>query len=308
MIARSASTDAPAKINLFLRVLAPRDDGFHELETLFQAVSLVDRVRVEHSLEGGPDGPTTIEVHGGDAGPDDNNLALRAARAFRARLGIEGSVHVALEKRIPAGAGLGGGSSDAAAVLRCLHALTGVGTPEDLGEVAAGLGSDVPFFLTETGLALARGRGERLVALPPLDERPLVIATPTVHVSTAEAYTAIRDSRVGKVVPEARALAVQDFGDWGGVDALSENDFTAPVVSAEPAVGAAIHALEERLPGPVLLSGSGGASFGFARSVDHAGEVVDALAREVNLPAVAALTLTAAPTVQLTDGRVEGKG
>lgn len=307
MTTRRAETEAPAKINLFLRVLDRRDDGFHELETLFQSVSMTDTVRVEVGPERGA-AETTIEVSGAEVGPDADNLGLRAARAFRERFPVDGSIHVVLDKRIPAGAGLGGGSSDAAAVLRCLHELTGAGAPHELAEVAAGLGSDVPFFLTPTGLALGRGRGERLVPLPALEPRPLVVAMPDVHVSTAGAYTAVSEERNGAPPPSARALAVQDFASWPGVDALSENDFTSAVVPTRPAISAAIEALSARLPGPVLLSGSGGASFGFAASDEEAMEVAAALAEVPGLSAAALKTLSAPPPVRTARTSPEGKG
>ena len=149
--------EAPAKVNLLLRVLGLRADGFHDLDTLFQAVGLCDEVVV--ALSGGG---IELAVEGPDVGPVEENLAYRAAKAFldaegaAARVGVD----ILLRKRIPAGAGLGGGSSDAAAVLRCLDALRARPFPRSkLVRIGAALGSDVPFFLGDGALARGRGRG-----------------------------------------------------------------------------------------------------------------------------------------------------
>ena len=151
---RSVRTLAPAKINLFLRVLHRRADGYRELETLFQAVSLCDRIWVH--IEPADSSAVHLNVAGADLGPGHDNLAWRAAQSFLSYFGMSARVEIDLEKHIPAGAGLGGGSSDAAAVLRCMAALTGVSDDNVLRRVANDLGSDVPFFL---GAPLALGRG-----------------------------------------------------------------------------------------------------------------------------------------------------
>jgi 4-diphosphocytidyl-2-C-methyl-D-erythritol kinase len=139
---RSASLEAPGKVNLVLRVLGRRSDGYHEIATLFQAIDLCDNVRV--SVDPDASG-VDLALEGPDLGPLEENLAYRAAERFCDRYGVEAGVRIELLKRIPAGGGLGGGSSDAAAVLRLLSALTGHG--EGLQALAADLGSDVPFFV-----------------------------------------------------------------------------------------------------------------------------------------------------------------
>ena len=161
-MSRAIALDAPGKVNLVLRVLHRRPDGYRELETVFQMVSLADRV--ELTLSEGP-GAVTLSVDGPDLGPVESNLAWRAAEEFRLAAGLDAGVHIALTKKIPAGAGLGGGSSDAAAVLRGLARLTGFDDPLRLHGIARSLGADVPFFLGPAPIALGRGRGDELTPL-----------------------------------------------------------------------------------------------------------------------------------------------
>ena len=317
--ARSARIDAPAKINLVLRVLGRRPDGYHELETVFQALELADSVRV--SLD--PTGPATVslDVHGPDLGPPSENLAVRAAEAFRAAFGLEGSVHVELVKRIPAGGGLGGGSSDAAAVLRALGALSersasDAGAPDRLHHVASGLGSDVPFFLQPTPLARAHGRGELLTPLPALPRRDVVVALPPVHVSTPEAYRALARGPHGGGAPSGgpeRSAptgapgrggegAEVDAGipgaaghDWRSVEAVVKNDFEAVVAPMHPEIRTCLAALEGAGASTALLSGSGAASFGLFRSPEEAAEVAERLTGQLGWPFVPTATRTDVP-------------
>lgn len=166
---------APAKLNLFLEVLGRRPDGYHEIDSVFAALDLADTVRVA------PAPSLSLTVEGRAAPADRTNLAWRAAEA----LGVPARIH--LVKRIPAGAGLGGGSSDAAAVLR---ALGGHLPPERLREVAAGLGADVPFFLTG-GTARCRGIGERVEPVPGAPRRRFLLLLPEIAMTTAEVYAAV---------------------------------------------------------------------------------------------------------------------
>ena len=182
---QTVSLSAPAKVNLFLRVLRRRSDGFHELETLFQAIDYCDDVLIElNDL-----GQISLEVTGLEVGPVKENLAYRAASAYRKAAGLHEGIHVSLAKHIPAGAGLGGGSSDAAAVLRGLNYLTkGLLDSESLSKIASNIGSDVPFFLSDSTTAIARGRGEILEPIQALPGHTLLLVLPPVHVSTRDAY------------------------------------------------------------------------------------------------------------------------
>ncbi len=158
---------APAKVNLFLRIVSRRPDGYHELHTLFQKVGLFDEVRVDVQ-----DGKKQIhlECAGIELPSGPGNLAYRAAQAFLARTGLELDVKIRLHKRIPVGAGLGGGSSDAAAVINCLNNLSKFPLSlDELMDLALELGADVPFFVSDAPAAVGRGIGEILephTALP----------------------------------------------------------------------------------------------------------------------------------------------
>ena len=167
------TVEAHAKINLTLEVIGRRDDGFHDLASVMQTVSLHDTVRLAPAME--------LSVACDDESiPAEANLALVAARALRERTGARSGAHINVEKRIPVAAGLGGGSSDAAAVLAGLNRMWGAGLGyEELVEVATEVGSDVPFFLTG-GTALVHGRGEEVVALPSANIEWLVILAPEI--------------------------------------------------------------------------------------------------------------------------------
>lgn len=175
--------EAPAKVNLHLEVLAPRADGYHDLVSLFHAVDLVDSLRLQRTGRTGP-----VSLGGmGDREPGAN-LVVQAIELFRRSAGVREGVAATIRKRIPIGAGFGGGSSDAAAALRGCQAL--FGSPLDeatLGACAAALGSDVPFFLRGP-VAVVEGRGERVRVLEARTDFAIAAATPQARVSTADAF------------------------------------------------------------------------------------------------------------------------
>lgn len=182
---------APAKVNLSLRVLRRREDGFHEIESLMVPVALFDRLDIELRASGG------LEFVCSDPAlpADEGNLAVRAARLFCGTFGLEPNLRLALEKRIPHGAGLGGGSSDAAAVLLALNHLFETDlTRETLTKLAAELGSDVPFFIAQSA-AWCRGRGEQVSAAEFPHRLPLLLIKPPFGVPTPWAYQRWKDSR-----------------------------------------------------------------------------------------------------------------
>ncbi|HUP01355.1 MAG TPA: 4-(cytidine 5'-diphospho)-2-C-methyl-D-erythritol kinase [Gemmatimonadota bacterium] len=184
---------APAKINLWLRITGRRPDGYHTLDTCYQAIDLYDTVTLEPLGPDAGEPPVACAVQGEMASgvpADEGNLAVRAARLLAAHTGHELNLSLTITKAIPAGAGLGGGSSDAAAVLLALARRFAVPDPEHtLRELALELGADVPFFL-EGGTQIAGGVGERLSAVPPPPERWGILAYPGVSVSSAWAYRA----------------------------------------------------------------------------------------------------------------------
>lgn len=257
MSACAARVTAHAKVNLALRVLAREQGGFHAIETLFARIALGDEVVVRVR-----DAGREIDCRGVDVGPPERNLAYRAALAFADTVGWPAGFHIEIEKRIPAGGGLGGGSADAGAVLRALAALAPRPVIEDeLLRIAMPLGSDVPFLTTTASLALAWGRGERMLTLPPLPERHVLLVIPAFPVSTADAYGWVAAER-GDYAPEPRLMGPEQLVSWRGIAALATNDFEAPVARRHPDITRIIAALRDAGAEIALLSGSGSTVYG----------------------------------------------
>jgi 4-diphosphocytidyl-2-C-methyl-D-erythritol kinase len=290
-----AEVDAPAKVNLFLRILAREESGFHGLETLFCALSLADTVRVRRGAPG-----VRLHVEGGvDTGPAERNLCVRAAQRFYTMIGEEPAVDIHLAKRIPAQAGLGGGSSDGAATLRALQALHADVVPEEaLVWMAAELGSDVPFFACGSTLALGWSRGERLLALPPLPVRHVIIVHPGVAMPTEEAFRTIAEWRGGGYAPMGNALATHQLADWDAVTRLADNDFERVVAERIPAVELAIAALREKGARIAMMAGSGSSVFGIFDEWYDRDQALDYV-RGLRLKAWAAETLERMPYVRV---------
>jgi 4-diphosphocytidyl-2-C-methyl-D-erythritol kinase len=255
---------APAKINLFLRVLARETGGYHQIETAFALLELADSLELERT----PGGVTLeVEPGGPDLGPAADNLAVRAAQAVLTATGNRLGVAIRLTKRIPVRSGLGGGSSDAAATLHAVNALAGHAVPPpELLHLAARLGADVAFFASGAPLALAWGRGERLFRLPPPPPAPTLIAVPGLAVATADAYRWWDEMHPepaarGPVLLDAGALAT-----WGSIGRLGGNDFEIPVFGRHPELRALYERVAATHPLWVRLCGSGGAIAAVYRS------------------------------------------
>jgi 4-diphosphocytidyl-2-C-methyl-D-erythritol kinase len=262
MPAREATVAAQAKLNLFLRVFSRDDSGYHQIETLFCRIALADEVTVRVLPAG-----RSLECQGrwvpaSGLGPPEKNLGWRAAVAYAERTGFPSGFHISIEKRIPVGAGLGGGSADAGAVLRALNALNPRPLPAaDLLPIAASLGADVPFLTREDPLALAWGYGERLAALPPLPSSAVWLLVPDESINTAEAYRWIDES--GRAPGESLIPRAQ-LGSWQGIAAVASNDFEEVVGERVPRIGRLLARLRnpelKELLGPaasILMSGSG---------------------------------------------------
>ena len=263
---RKWSAAAPAKVNLRLAVFGREASGFHRIATVFQLLELADRLE----LEAGEGDGVELELTGvrrGALGPPEENLAVRAARAFNGALSVRGrrplGVRIALRKNVPHGAGLGGGSSDAAAVLRGMSRLSGHPlSGAELMRIGATLGSDVPFFVSRASRALGTGRGERILPLEPLPAREVVLALPAERVSTPWAYGRLARARAG-AEPAAREHASRPpSGCWSGVAADAVNDFEAVLFPLRPDLGEIRDALAAAGARPALLSGTGSALFG----------------------------------------------
>lgn len=262
-----ATVPSFAKINLDLRVLHKRPDGYHELRTIFQTISLKDTLGISY------DKHASAAVHMESSVEIPDNLVLRAAQLVTDELKIGGAFRMTLQKRIPMGAGLGGGSSNAAAALIAIPALAG--KPADqaqLSEWAERLGSDVAFFL-QGGTALGLGRGGELYPLPEQKAWPIVLVSTGVHVSTAEAYQGLNRTLTQSdhfpILREFQKVA------WSlGLHQLEKyelkNDFEKSVFERHPELGAVVDTLRSAGAEQARMTGSGSAVFGLFRGVDVA--------------------------------------
>lgn len=286
---------SPAKINLFLEVVGRRPDGYHEIESVMQLVDLCDEVRLRRTRRG-----IRVGVSGADLPEGQGNLAYKAAALLLERAGIREGVDIHLEKRIPVAGGLGGGSSNAAAVLAGVCRLFGLAeSPGNLRGLAAELGSDVPFFLSD-GLAVATGRGEVLRSLPPWPPQWLVIANPGVPISTAWAYREASSKLTGwQGRASIQPLIVAGRLTWPPVWAF--NRLEAVVLPHRPEVRDLKAVLTEGGGAPVLMSGSGASVFAVVPDVGTA-EAVAARARTTGAFALPVTTLATNPIVDGLDG------
>lgn len=273
---RRALVRAFAKINLCLEVLNRRADGYHNIRTIFQSISLADTIE----LEWNPGEGARIALESTLDIP--NNLVVRAAQAVLDETGAKGALDIRLTKKIPLGGGLGGGSTDAAAVLLALPVLTGQPVPtHQLYDMAATLGSDVPYFLCG-GTVLGIGRGTELYPLPDARSGPLALICPTVHVSTPHAYELL-NRRAQSEVPEpcasyppsrkinnsqSLALALGAELPPDGWPGFCWNDFESAVFPEYPQLEAIRDRLSESGASPALMTGSGAALFGIFRHRD----------------------------------------
>lgn len=258
MTATIAAVEAQAKVNLFLRVLAREEGGFHQLETLLTRLELADSVRVATDTDA-----RELTVTGPDTGPPERNLAYRAAAAFMQAAGWPRGFSITIEKRIPVRGGLGGGSADAGAVLRALNALAPKPlAAAELATLAFRLGADVPFLATELPLALAWGRGERLLGLRSLPAREVVLCVPPFGIETAKAFDWIAAARREAAPAAPRPLTMDDLDRWDGVARLAANDLEGPVLERHPELAAALGVLEGAGARIARMSGSGSTLFG----------------------------------------------
>lgn len=243
----STGWPAPAKINRFLHVVGRRDDGYHLLETVFQFLDHGDELAFRVRDDG------VIARRGGlEAVPSHEDLTVRAARRLAEAAGVQAGAEIVVDKRVPAGGGLGGGSSDAATTLVALNSLWGVGwSVEQLAALALELGADVPVFVRGEA-AWAEGVGERLTPLLP-DEPWCVVVDPGVSVSTAAVFAA---AELTRDTPRSRIPRLEF--------SACRNDCEPVVRRMAPTVGAVLDWLGER--GPARMSGSGGCCFGLFES------------------------------------------
>lgn len=250
---------AKAKLNLFLHVLSRDADGYHQIETLFCRIQLSDEIEIEKGGRG-----IQLYVEGAALGDAESNLVFRAARRFQEQSGLTLNTRILLRKHIPAGSGLGGGSSDAAATLRALNALHD--DPLRAGELysaARSLGSDVPFFVCDASLALATGRGDRLLVLPTLPAASVALVVPDAAISTADAYRELdRRRETERAATRNTSVSPEMVQDWNSIRTLAKNDFELIAFEWIPALQRVRDLLLDSGAHIALLTGSGSAVFG----------------------------------------------
>ena len=267
---------AYAKVNFTLEVLGVRPDGYHDLRSVVVPVSLADEVVLE------PADGVTLAVRGdGGRGAEKDNLAVRAVRLMQRVSGRKDGVAITLEKRIPVGGGLGGGSADAAAVLNGLNEMWGLGIPRrDLASLGAEIGSDVP-ALVLGGAVLMEGRGERVAPLFPLPSSlvtfHLVLANPGIFCSTPEIFKAFDAPLPNRPEIFYNIRLAMQSGDGAAVSRALQNDLAATAMRLHPEIGAVRRRLETAGCLGASMSGSGATVFGVARDAAEAGRIARTL-------------------------------
>src|SRR5258708_6481458 len=251
---------AYAKINLRLDILGKRADGFHELRTIFQTISLHDELRLRTSRQPG----ISLTIRGNESlskEPFQNNLVYRAVDALRRELKIRGGVEIELKKTIPAGRGLGGGSSDAAAALLGTLRLAGRKLPAArLMELAASLGADIPFFLLG-GRALGVNKGDEIYPLPDIQKRHILVVSPKeIHVPTPDAYRWLKARPRGLTKSATKHKLWKFRAQWWSAQGSGlSNDFEEPVFRRHPRLAQIKRALLQKGAAEATLAGSGSA-------------------------------------------------
>jgi 4-diphosphocytidyl-2-C-methyl-D-erythritol kinase len=264
---------AYAKINLTLDVLRRRPDGYHEVDMVMQSIDLSDLVW----LDCRSDSEIVLDLNAGHIPSDERNLAVQAAMLFRKYTGIRAGVQINLEKNIPVAAGLAGGSSDAAAVLRGLNRLFDTGlTPDELADMGAEIGSDVPFCIYG-GTAIARGRGEVLERIAHPCHLYVLLIYPRVFVSTADIYQALQPTDFVTAVQSERMVQALMEQDVDAVPYLVHNVMQHVTFAAYPGVKQLADKVESVTRHPVHMSGSGPTLFCLAPTVQQANRMYNAL-------------------------------
>ena len=262
------SLKAPAKVNLFLEILGKRDDGYHEIETIMQEIDLADSLQFEETQEG-----VTLECNDKNIPANQDNLVCKAANLILEECGIKKGVLINLEKNIPVGAGLGGGSSDAATTLKALNSLWKVGlNNEELIEFAAKLGSDIPFFINGK-TALCRGRGELITPVEVRNRMDYIILFPRVHISTETIYKNLKIDLTKKRKDVSFFLDALKYSEVAGISKLLFNRLEEIIFATYPDLLQVKSTLESFDFCGLSISGSGSAFFGLCND-RHQAEVI----------------------------------
>jgi len=275
---------APAKLNLRLSVLSRSDDGYHSIETLFLRLGLADEITITTNVDG-----IRLDTSGlGQVPGGTGNLCWQAAELFFRTIGSPPTVSIGLVKHIPVAAGLGGGSSDAAAILLGLNRVHGHPLDQiQLMNLAAQIGSDVSFFVTESQFALGLGRGERLLSLEPPPSRPVLIVVPNFGVSAGDAYAWLAADVAGVHTPDRlleQTSDTREFADWDVLAGYAQNDLAEPVYQRYPALRAAADSLTVTGAAISLLCGSGACVAGIYQTTIQRDAALEELRLDPSIP------------------------
>lgn len=283
------SLKAPAKINLFLEILGKRDDGYHEIETVMQEIDLVDNLQFEEIREG-----VKLKCNNKNIPSDENNLVCKAANLIVNECGIKKGVLISLEKNIPVGAGLGGGSSDAATTLKALNSLWKIGLSDiDLMEFAARLGSDIPFFI-KGKTALCSGRGENITPIEVKSEMNYLIIFPHINISTTTIYRNLKIDLTKKRKDVSFFLHALKYSKVADISKLLFNRLEEVILATYPDLLRVKSSLELFNFCGLSVSGSGSAFFGLCND-RHQAEVIKGKAEVSGIGNVFAVTNVITP-------------
>jgi len=265
---------APAKINLALDVIGKRSDGYHDVKMIMQSISLADRVKVTRY-----NGRTRIRSNVENIPLNDNNIAIKAWRLMKDRFRLPGDVDIYLEKEIPVAAGLAGGSTNAAAVLKAVNQIFHLGlTPESLAEIGSQIGADVAFCIYG-GTALAEGIGEILTPLPSLPKAWLVLVNPGFGVSTGEIYQSLHWQQISHRPDTELLVQAIKNGAWPMISSHMVNVLEEVTCTKYPVIKQIKGALHE-LGLKALMSGSGPTVFGITDTYEKAVEVARSIKKQ----------------------------
>ena len=260
---------AQAKLNLHLRVLSRDDSGYHSIETIFHRIDLADDLTIGVTAK-----ERTLDVTGAETGAVESNLAWKAATLYAQHNDWPRGFNIQLTKRIPVGAGLGGGSADAAAVLRALNSLSPKPMPaRGLLMLASTIGADVPFLASDAVMAVAWGRGERMLGLNPLPRYDVLLMTPEFSVSTADAYRWLDEDRASRltaresmgergIAPDSFVYDSLDVSTWSRIAKFARNDFESVVAARHPRLGEYLERLRNSRATLSGMTGSGSTVYG----------------------------------------------
>lgn len=284
---KSFTLPAFAKINWFLNILGRRDDGFHELCTVFQTVSLHDSLTFTQSDD------LTLTCNNDSIPTDENNLIIHAALALKQRYFVQSGAKIHLEKRIPSPGGLGGGSADAAVALIGLSKLWNLETQtEELCEIGAKLGSDVPFFFYG-GTAGATGRGTEIFSLEDIEENCLLIVTPNIAVSTGDAFGKLNAPRLTKFSAKSIFKFCRNAAEKLSVKQIeAENDFEKTIFEIYPEIRRVKERLLKNGAKSALMSGSGASVFGIFEKEETRQATIKAIEMKENWRMFAVATVS----------------